>query len=166
MRWCGSLSVACLYLFWCILSTCWCVAMSCAGSSLAGSKLQVPSQPSCVHSPATALGFDGISYYRNSYRSSCSCFFPWNFNFFLSLEFEDDTIGIDKYGEVVGRHQVRWMVLLPLLFFVYFFYWFFFFFFRQEEKWWLRCDASLEMMARRFEYYRMVYRFFMKILYP
>jgi len=35
--------------------------------------------------------------------------------------YEDDAKDVDRDGEVIGRIQVRWMVLFPFLFFCFFF---------------------------------------------
>lgn len=40
---------------------------------------------------------------------------------FGAWRFEEDSIDVDRDGEVIGRLQVRWMVLLPRLFFCFFF---------------------------------------------
>lgn len=72
--------VACLYLFCCILSTSWCVAcFLCAGTlwlDLASDNLFNPMATPIL---LLWLDFKGISCYRKSYRSSCSCFSLWNF---------------------------------------------------------------------------------------
>ena len=65
------------------------------------------------------LDFYGINCYRNSYKSSCTCFSLGNFSFLLCLEFENDAKGVDKDGGIVGRLQVKLMV--PFLLFFFFF---------------------------------------------
>ena len=39
---------------------------------------------------------------------------------FCAWSYEDDARDVDRDGEVIGRLQVRWMVLFPFLFFVFF----------------------------------------------
>jgi len=39
---------------------------------------------------------------------------------FCAWSCEDDAKNVDRYGKVIGRLQVRWMVLFPFLFFHFF----------------------------------------------
>ena len=57
---------------------------------------------------------------------------------FCAWSFEEDARDVDRDGEVIGRLQVRWMVLFPFLFFVFFsfpkkLFFFFCVFLGQEE---------------------------------
>ena len=65
------------------------------------------------------LYFYGISCYRNSYRSSCSCFSLGNFIFSLCLELENNARGVMNDGGMVGKLQVRLLVPFPLFIFVF-----------------------------------------------
>ena len=56
---------------------------------------------------------------------------------FYAWSCEDDAKDVDRDGEVIGRLQVRWMLLFPFLFFCFFLFpknCFFCVFLGQEEK--------------------------------
>ena len=43
---------------------------------------------------------------------------------FYAWSCEDDSTDVDRYGEVIGRLQLRWLVLFPCLFFCFLFFFF------------------------------------------
>jgi len=56
--------------------------------------------------------------------------------YFCAWSYEDDAKDVDRVGEVIGRLQVRWMVLFSFLFFCFLFLFLknYFFFLGQEEE--------------------------------
>ena len=69
------------------------------------------------------LDFYGISCYRNSYMSSCSCFSPRNFSFSLCLKLKNNARGVMNDGGIIGKLQVRLLVPFSFFYFCFSQYW-------------------------------------------
>lgn len=94
--------------------------------------------------------------------------------YFCVGSYEDDARDADGHGEILGKLQVRFELLLPLLFLFFVFVFFFilktgflcFSVTGREKKWWWWCDVGVEWMEGRVDSYRRVYMSFIKLPCP